>query len=151
MIVNFTLDKEADTALVQLGGKGFHRDLHRLCQIVSKENRHFTGKYWRIKYASQYAKECITRWPDFYHRHTDSMNQMSLPIYDADGVIVDGVFHPGDPDATGTPDGWPWSEVEAIVKDGVRHDTPPVQVPVAQPDGTPYKPQEYQWHKPMKP
>ncbi len=142
MIVKFTLDKDTDVAFLKLGGKGFHHDLHRLCQIVSKENRQFSKGYWRIKYTSQYAQECLTRWPDFYHRYTDSMNQMELPIYDADGVIVDGVFHPGDPDATGTPDGWPWHEGEAIVKDGVRHDVKkiPVQVPVAQPDGTPYQP-----------
>lgn len=93
MIVDFTLNKETDTATLKLGGDNFHHDLHLMCQIVSKENRSFNGAYWSIKYASQYAKECTTRWPEFTQWVEDFQKQIELPI----------------------------------------------QVPVAQPDGTPYK------------
>ena len=143
MIIDFTLNKETDVAIFKLGGEKFHHDLHVLCQVVTKNHRFFKDGRWHVRYASQYKSYFETQrpWPEFVQWMNDFENQMELPMYDADGVIVDGVLMVGDPDATGTPDGWAWSEVEAVVRDGVRYDTPsPVQVPVAQPDGTPYKP-----------
>lgn len=93
MITQFTLNKETDTAVFKLAGKDFHRDLHRLCQVVSKANRRFDGEYWHVKYASQYADFGLVAWPEFVHWMKDFENQLELPI----------------------------------------------QVPVAQPDGTPFK------------
>ena len=79
MIEQFTWNKETDIATFKLAGKGFHHDLHRLCQIVTKANRQFDGTYWRVKYASQYAPECSVQWPEFSSWMSDFKNQLELP------------------------------------------------------------------------
>jgi hypothetical protein len=80
MIVQFTYNKETDVAILRLGGKGFHEDLHRLAQIVLPKNRKFDGTYWHIKYASQYADQVEERWPEFANWVKDFENQMELPL-----------------------------------------------------------------------
>ena len=80
MIQTFTMNKESDTAIFKLGGSGFHQDLHRMCQLIDPQNRHFDGEQWHIKYASQYAAlvEVAARWPEFASWVTDFENQMAL-------------------------------------------------------------------------
>ena len=95
MIEQFTLNKQTDVATFKLSGRGFHRDLHRLCQVVKKEHRYFENGYWHVRYASQYADFDLVAWPEFVNWMKDFENQLELPV----------------------------------------------QMPVAQPDGTPYDPE----------
>lgn len=78
MIKNFSLNKEMDIAIVELGGEGFHRDLHRLCKVVSQDHRRFDGKRWFVEHASLYAIEFRNWWPEFSHWVWDFEQQLEL-------------------------------------------------------------------------
>ena len=78
MIQTFTMNKQSDVAILKLGGTGFHKDLHRLCEAVPPSNRHFDGERWHIKYASQYADQFKEWWPEFTVWVKDFENQLEF-------------------------------------------------------------------------
>lgn len=110
MIQQFTLNKETGTAVLRLGGEGFHRDLYRMCQIVSGEDRRFDGRCWHILHAPEYAEKFAERWPEFAHWVSDFERQLELPIQvpvaqpdgtlHEQGVAVGGAVWDVDPDGS---------------------------------------------------
>ena len=86
MIKDFTMDKEKDIAIFKLGGTGFHKDLHRLCEVVPAVNRRFDGERWHVKYASQYAEQFLEWWPEFAVWVMDFEYQMEFPRLHGDDL-----------------------------------------------------------------
>ena len=72
------MNKEKDIAIFKLGGTGFHKDLHRMCEVIPPKNRHFDGERWHIKYASQYAEQLHVWWPEFATWVKEFQNQMEF-------------------------------------------------------------------------
>ena len=87
MIEQFTMNKETGTAFFMLAGKGFHHDLHRLCTVVSKEDRKFEAPYWRVRHAREYAEKFSEQWPEFTAWVHQFENQLELGIVPRSGLV----------------------------------------------------------------
>jgi hypothetical protein len=76
MVVN----KATREVIIKISGRGFHRDLHRLCSVVAKPDRRFDGEYWHIKEGITYADLFKEWWPEYCRAVKAFEGQLELPL-----------------------------------------------------------------------